>query len=226
MPFIDDLTTILNLMILVCATVFYTGFFALWHARKQDYDRAERHLREGGVLLGLFGVALAIIAFWGELTWPFGLSGSLAAYNLYFFDPLFMMSLLLIGFALATWFRFPTHYVGMLGVVMGSGVIYYGLRADYVYGLSLTKDPFETLLLYIAFGSLAILAYPATLFVDWFVVGPQTPSAGPLPSKPQPEYPRMWLGLMLFFLLVVVLAGVAAVAYGFSSAWSHLAGPP
>ncbi len=221
MPFIDDLTTILNLMVLVCAAVFYTGFFVLWHQRKRDYERAERHLREGGFVLGLLGGLLGFLSVWGEFTWP--LPG---AYNLYFFDPLILLSLLLIAFGITVWFRLPTHFVGMLGVVCGAGVIYYGLRADYVFGLQLTKSPFETLLLYVAFGSMAILAYPATLFVDWFVTGPQTPGTAPLPSDPQPAYPRMWLGLTLFFLAVVVLAGIAAVAYGFTSAWAHLESPP
>ncbi len=226
MAFIDDLTSILNLMVLACVTVFYTGFFVVWHAYKRDYDRAERHLKQGGVLMGMIGGILGIITIWGELTWPFGIGGGLSAYNLYFFDPLLLMSFLLIAFAVSAWFKLPTHFVGMLGVVCGAGVVYYAMRADYVYGLSLTKEPTETLLLYLAFGGMAILAYPATMFVDWFVTGPQTPSTGPLPSNPQPAFPRMWMGLMILFLVVVVLAGVAALAYGFTSAWAHLAGPP
>ncbi len=221
MPFVDDLTSILNLMVLICATVFYTGVFVLWHARKQDYDRAEKHLREGGFLMGLFGGILLLMSVWGQFTWP--LPG---AYNLYFFDPLLLLSILLIAFAVTTTFRLPTHLVGMLGVVMGSGVIYYGFRADYVYGLSLTKHPFETLLLYLAFGGMAILAFPATLYVDWFVTGPKTPANGPLASAPRPEMPRMWYGILLIFLVVVALAGIAAIAYGFSTAWAHLESPP
>lgn len=226
MAFIDDLTTILNLMVLIAATVFYTGFFALWHARKRDYDRAEKHLRGGAVLLGFLGGIMLIISLWGELTWPFGIAGGLAAYNLYFFDPLLLLSLMLVGFATLVWLRLPTHYLGMLGVVAGAGVIYYALRADYVYGLALTKEPTETLLLYLAWGGAAILSYPATMFVDWFVQGPKTPEVGPLPSKPVPDFPRMWGGLTIFFLIVVALAGVAAILYGFNAAWSHLAGPP
>lgn len=218
MAFIDDLTLVLDLLILVAAAVFYTGFFVWLETRQKDPLRAASHLREGATLLGLLGALIGLVALWGEFTWP--LPGS---YDLFFFDPLLMLSLLLVAFALAVSRRLPTHFVGMLGVVVGSGIIYYGARG---YLVGLTKDPFETFLMYFAFGGVAILAYPATLFVDWFVVGPTTPGSDPLPSPPTPNYPRMWAALLGLFLIVVVLAGVAAALYGFTSAWAHLASPP
>jgi putative membrane protein len=218
MAFVDDLTLILDLMILVAVTVFYTGFFVWVHAWRKDAQRALSHLREGSFILAMLGGLIGVIALWGEFTWP--LPG---AYNLYFFDPLIMLALLLVAFGTAVTFRLPTHFVGMLGVVIGSGVIYYGSRA---YWLGLTKEPFETLLLYLGFGAMAILSYPATLFVDWFVVGPQYAAAAPLPSTPTPAYPKLWTVLLGLFLLVVVLAGIAALLYGFSTAWSHLESPP
>ncbi len=219
MAFIDDLTLVLDLLVLIAATVFYTAFFVWLHSRRKDPDRAQTHLREGGFLLGILGALVGIIALSGELTWP--LPG---AYNLFFFDPLLMLSLLLLSFWAATWFRLPTHFVGMLGVVVGSGVIYYGARA---YILGLTKDPLETFLMYLAFGGVAILSYPATLYVDWFVTGPKVPGVDPLPGgSPTPSYPRVWAALLGLFLIVVVLAGIAAVLYGFSTAWGHLQNPP
>ena len=219
MAFVDDLTLVLDLLVLIAAAVFYTAFFVWLHSRRKDLDRALTHLREGGFLLGVLGGLVGIIALWGELTWP--LPGS---YNLFFFDPLLMLSLLLLSFWAATWFRLPTHFVGMLGVVVGSGVIYYGARA---YILGLTKDPLETFLMYLAFGGVAILSYPATLYVDWFVTGPKVPGVDPLPSgSPAPSYPRVWAALLGLFLIVVVLAGIAAVLYGFSTAWGHLQNPP
>jgi len=36
----------------------------------------------------------------------------------------------------------------------------------------------------------------------------------------------MWMVLLGLFLLIVVLAGVAAVIYGFTSVWAHLGSPP
>ncbi len=216
--FKDDLTLVLDLLILVSATVFYTGFFVWLHARRNDLERAGTHLREGGVLLGILGLLLGVVALWGEFTWP--LPGR---YNLFFFDPLMLLSLLLIGFAVATWYRLPTHFVGMLGLVIGAGIAYYGARG---YLVSATNDPFETLLMYLGFGAVGILSYPATLYVDWFVTGPRNTGADPLPSGPKPANPNMWKVLLGLFLLMVVLAGVAALLYGFTAAWSHIESPP
>ncbi len=221
MAFIDDLTIILNLMILACAVVFYTGFLVWWHTRKKDLERAYSHLKEGALLMALLGGLVGAIALWGEFTWP--IKGN-SAYNLYFFDPLFMLALLLVAFGVTVWNRLPTHFVGMLGLVIGSGAIYYGVRAE-LY-LSLTREPVETLLLYLGFGAMGILALPATLYTDWFVTGPTNPASAPLPSGPEPTYPRVWSALLLVFLAVVVLAGIAALLYGFSTAWAHLESPP
>lgn len=218
MPFIDDLTLVEDLLVLVAAVVFYTGFFVIWHWHKKDLERAQVHLREGASVLGLLGGLLAILAIWGEFFWP--LPG---AYNIYFYDPLFMLAFLLLAFGWAVRARLPTHIVGMLSLVVGSGVIYYGGRA---YLLGLTKEPFETLLLYVGFGTLAILAYPVTLFLDWGVTGPQTPGVAPLVANPVESHRRLWFAILAFFMLVAVLAGVAAIAYGFTSVWAHLGSPP
>ncbi len=219
MGFIDDLTMVLDLLILVTATVFYTGFFVWYHSRRNDAARAATHLREGAIVLTLIGGLLGLFALWGEFTWP--LPGS---YDLYFFDPVLLLALLTVGFGLAVVLRLPTHFVGMLGVVIGCGVIYYGARAEYY--LKLTQDPFETLLMYLAFGGVAIMAYPATLYVDWFVTGRANPSLQPIGSAATPTSPRVWTTLLGIFLILVLLAGIAAAAYGLSAAWGHLESPP
>jgi putative membrane protein len=218
MAFIDDLTLILDLLILVTVAIFYTSFSVWVQYRRKDSERSLGHLQEGAALLAVLGAGIGLVAIWGETTWP--LPG---AYDLFFFDPLYMFSLILIAFGIAVWRGLPTHLVGILAAVMGSGIVYYGARA---YELSLTKDPLETFLMYLAFGGMGIMAYPATLFIDWFVVGPTNARASPLPSGPTPDYPWLWRVLVGLFLVVVVVAGIAAVAYGFSSAWSHLQSPP
>jgi uncharacterized membrane protein len=171
----------------------------------------------------LLGALIGLFAVWGELAWPItGFPGA-QSYDLFFYDVLILLGLLLVAFAAAVRFRYPTHLVGMLGVIIGLGVLFYGVRA---YQLSLTKDPLETLLMYMAFGGVAILSYPATLYLDWFVVGPSVPSVDPLPSPPAPAYPWIWRVLLGLFMAAVVLAGVAAVLYGINAAWAHLASPP
>jgi uncharacterized membrane protein len=223
MGFTDDLTLVLDLLILVTAAVFYTAVLVWFEGRRKDLARANTHLREGAVLLGLLGALIGAIAIWGELTWPIqGFPGA-TSYDLFFFDALIMLALLLVAFSLTVWFRLPTHFVGMLGVIIGLGILFYGVRA---YQLNLTKDPLDTLLMYLAFGGTSIMSYPATLYIDWFVVGPTVPGADPLPSPPTPNYPWLWRILIGMFLLAVVLAGVAAVGYGISTAWAHLGSPP
>jgi uncharacterized membrane protein len=227
MTFVDDLTIVLDLLILVAVAVFYTGFMVWLEMRRKDRARAQAHLREGALVMGMLGAILGAFALWGEFTWPLAVStpsgNVLAAYDLFFFDSLVMLSFLLVAFAVAVNLRRPTHMVGVLGVVIGGGIIYYGYRA---WTLSLTLEPLETLLLYLGFGAVAIGCYVACLYVDWFVVGPDHPEVAPIPSDPTPRYPMMWNLLLGGFLLLVVLAGVAALFYGFDTAWAHLANPP
>jgi uncharacterized membrane protein len=223
MAFIDDLSIVIDLLILLCAAVFYTGALVWFEFRRKDPVRAYAHLRGGAVLIGLMGAIIGLFAVWGELTWPISGFPTALSYDLFFFDVLILLSLLLIAFALMIRMRLPTHFVGMFSVVIGLGVLFYGFRA---YQLNLTLDPLETLLLYMAFGAVAILVYPATLFIDWFVIGPQVPGSDPLPSPPTPNYPWLWRVLLGLFLLAVVLAGIAAVWYGIDIVWGHLASPP
>jgi len=235
MTFIDDLSLIIDLVILVPCLVFYTGFMVWLNVRKDDLARAQAHLREGGLMLGIVGAVIATIAIWGEENWPLSVvvpiggtpTNVLASYDQFFFDVLVLLGVLLVAFAVTVYFRHPTHVVGMMAVVVGFGVAFYGYRA-YTMSPPLTLDPLETFLLYLAFAGMAILSYPATLYVDWFVQGPTHPEASPLASeaKPRPQYRWMWTGLLGFFLLVVVLAGIAAVWYGFDIGWAHLAAPP
>lgn len=211
---IDNLSLIVDLLILVAVAVFYTGFVVWFNYGRRDLDRARAGLREGALLLIGLGGIIGIIALWGEMTFP--LFGS---YNTFFFDPLTMLAVLILAFGLAVWLRLPTHFVGVLGVVVGSGIIYYGARA---YQLGLTTEPLETFLLYTAFGGLAIVSLIPTLFIDWFIVGPAHPNVQPIASSATPEDPRMWRALLGLFLAVAFLAGLAALLYGFSIAWSHL----
>lgn len=223
MAFIDDLSLITDLLILLCAVVFYTGALVWFEFRRKDTIRAYSHLRAGAVLIGILGATIGLFALWGELTWPIAGFPTALSYDLFFFDVLLLLSLILVAFAVTVYLRLPTHFVGMFSVIVGLGVLFYGVRA---YQLGLTKDAYETLLMYLAFGGLAIITYPATLFVDWFVVGPQVSGADPMPSTSTPDYPWLWRVLLGLFMLAVILAGVAAVLYGINIVWSHLAAPP
>jgi len=223
MAFIDDLSLIVDLLILVVATVFYTGALVFFEYYRKDAVRAYAHLRGGAVLLGILGAVLGVFALWGELTWPIAGFPTALSYDLFFFDALTLLAILLVAFAVCVRLKYPTHIVGMLAVVSGLAVLFYGFRA---YQLNLTLEPLETLLMYLAFGVVSIGVYPMTLFVDWFVVGPNVPGADPLPSPPTPKYPLMWMILFFLFMLAVLLAGLAAVFYGVDIVWGHLGSPP
>ncbi|MGC2288827.1 MAG: DUF981 family protein [Thermoplasmata archaeon] len=223
MAFIDDLSLLIDLVILVCASVFYTGALVWFEIRRKDPVRAYSALKSGSVILGLLGLVIGVFAYWGETTWPITGFPTATSYDLFFFDALMLLALLLVAFAVTVRMKLPTHFVGMFSVIIGLGILFYGVRA---YQIGLTEEPFETYLLYLAFGGMAILVYPATLFIDWFVVGPQVPGADPLPSPATPNYPWIWRILLGVFMLAVVLAGVAAVLYGINIVWAHLAAPP
>lgn len=216
--FIDDLSLVLDLLILVTAAVFYTALLVWVEFRRKDLARANTHLRGGAVLLGFLGAFLALIGIWGETTWPLPVQ-----FNLFFFDMVILLSIILLAFTTAVFAKLPTHFVGLLAALAGCAVIFYGIRG---YQLGLTEDPWTTYLMYLAFGGTAIMVYPATLFIDWFIVGPVTPNADPLPSPPVPNYPWLWRILIGMFLLAVFLAGLAAVAYGVDTVWGHLAYAP
>ena len=215
MAFIDNISLIVNLLILAAVGIFYTGFYAWFNFRRKDLDRAMTGMRSGALLLVILATIIGIVAVWGELTFP--LPGS---YNVFFFDPLALLALLIEAFGLAVLLRLPTSFVGVFGVVVGCGVIFYGVRA---YQLHLTSDPLETLLLYLAFGALAIGSLVPALFVDWFIMGPKMPNVQPIASTEIPAYPRMWTVLLGAFLAVTFLAGLAAVLYAFNIVWAHLA---
>jgi len=225
MGFIDDLSVIVDLLVLVAVVIFYTGFLVWFHTLyRKDPARAYTHLREGGFVLALLGGLLGLFALWGEFVWPLTIQtpgGALTVYNIFFFDPLILLSLLLVGFGAAVWAKLPTHFIGLMAVVCGGGVIYYGYQG---YNNGLTLDHLETFLLFLVWGVMAIGSYGATLFVDWFVIGTQNPNAGPLASSTTPAFPRMWTVLIFLFLVVVVLAGIAAIWYGQDITWGHLGG--
>jgi uncharacterized membrane protein len=218
MSSVDNLSILANLLILLAVAVFYTGALVWFSYHRKDLDRAEKSLREGAWIIGFLGVLVGIFAIWAETTFPLT-EGTSTVYNVFFFDPLVLLAFLTVGFAVLVTFRLPTHFIGFMGVLVGAGILYYAIHG---YQLGLTKDPLETLLLYCAFAGVAILLYIPTLFIDWFIVGPKEPSVQPIASSPTPAYPRMWAGLLGFFMAVVFLAGLAAVLYGFSIVWSHV----
>lgn len=221
--FIDPLSLILDLMVLVAVAIFYTGALVWWHYRRGDLERARHQVRGGGLVLGGLGAILLVFGLWGSMTWP--LPGS---YNLLFFDAIVMLAFVLLAYGLLALGSLPVHFAGIMALVAGAGIIYYGWRA---YQLGLTNSPIEMFLLYLGFGAAGVLAFPATLFADLFVIAPYRPSVSATGTEARVEARAMsasgvWTGLIVLFLIVLVLAGISAIVFGFNVAWSHLESPP
>lgn len=63
-------------------------------------------------------------------------------------------------------FGLKLQYAGFFGLIAGGVTIAYGWNG---YVLGMTKDPFDTLLLFAGFGLAAIVAFPTTVLVDHYM---------------------------------------------------------
>ena len=102
------------------------------------------------------------------MTWPFLASDGLAGYNIFFFDVLILFGIVLMAYAVSAYLNVRLQYVGLLALVAGAVTIFYGWTG-YTASPAFTKDPFDTLLLYLGFGAAAMFAFPATLIVDYYL---------------------------------------------------------
>ncbi len=189
-PFIDDLAMIEVFLLLVASVLAYSGLRVWWAARTHRPDNLRSVLRGTGVPLGLVGGATLAIALWGEMTWPFLTSDGMGGYNIFFFDPLVFMGFVLVAFAVAAVLSLKLQYVGVLAMIAGAATMFYGWTG---YQAGFTKDPFYTLLLYAAFGLAGIVAFPATIAVDYYLAKAET-STTPwsLPASSVLTAPARW----------------------------------
>jgi uncharacterized membrane protein len=165
MAFIDDLALIEVFLILVAAVLAYSGV-RVWFAMRSNEPIALRKvLRSTAVPVGLVGSATLVLALWGEMTWPF--PAGMAGYNIFFFDPLILLAFVLMGFAVSAYLSLKLQYVGVFAMIAGAAVVFYGW-VGYTAHPAFTKDPFDTLLLYLGFGAAGIAALPATVVVDFY----------------------------------------------------------
>ena len=167
-PFIDDLALIEVFLLLVASVLAYSGVRVWWAAAKNRPEELRKVLKGTGVPIGLVGSATLVLALWGEMTWPFLTSDGMGGYNIFFFDPLLLMSFVLLAFSVSAVLSLKLQYVGVFAMVAGAATIFYGWTG-YTANPAFTKDPFDTLLLYAGFGLAGILALPASLAVDYYL---------------------------------------------------------
>lgn len=102
-----------------------------------------------------------VLGLWGEIAWP--LPGS---YNILFFDVYVLFGATFVVAAISMALSLKLQYMGFLALLAGGITIAYGYQG---LVLGMTKDPFDTWLLYAAFGAAGIMAFPATVLTDYYL---------------------------------------------------------
>ncbi len=166
--FIDNLALVEVLIAFVAALCAYAGLRAWWAIRQNDAHGLRAILKGAAVPLGATGVVTLAIALWGEMTWPFLTSDGLGGYNIFFFDPLLLLGVVLLAYAVSVYAQAKLQYFGLLALIAGAVVMFYGYTG-YTATPAFTKDPLDTLLMYLAFGATGIAVFPATVVVDYYL---------------------------------------------------------
>ena len=242
-PFVDDLGFIVALILAAAAVFTYTAVRVFLAILRNEPKAVRAILKASSIPTGMIGVTAFLLGIYTEMTWPFLLSDGLGAYDIFFGDVVMLFSLVLIAYAVVAYLGLRLEYAGLFALVAGVTTAWYGywgyttLVKPGVLGL--TKDPLETLLLYLAFAAAGFFAFPATLAVDWYLEHPGptwTPFSFSLrPASASPEAPPSAGGYHLpatFYLVTVwfpifaFLAFVAAWFYMGSILPGHLTSPP
>lgn len=168
MAFIDILAFEEVLLLAAAVVVGYVGVAAFWAMRHDNATGVRSALKGAAIPVGAVGGVATVLALWGEMVWPYP-APYLSSYNILFNDVylLFGITLVVLAVALATTSKL--QYAGLFALVAGGATIAYGWNG---YVLGMTKDPFETLLLFGAFGLAGILSFPATVITDYYLAHP------------------------------------------------------
>ncbi len=167
-PFLDDLALIEVLLILVGVLFAYAGVYSWWAIRSNDPKGVRAVLDGLAVPLGVLGASTLVLALWGEMTWPFLNSDGMGGYNIFFFDPLVLLGIVLVAYAVSARLGTKLQYVGLISLVAGGATAFYGYTG-YTATPAFTTHPFDTLLLYLAFAAMGVAAFPATFLTDHYL---------------------------------------------------------
>ncbi len=166
--FVDDLALVQVLLALVASVLAYAGVRVWWALRTNDPEGLRGVLRGAAVPMAGLGLVALVLALWGEMTWPFLSSDGLGGYNIFFFDPIVLLGIVLVSYAATVVLSAKLQYVGLIAFVAGAVTMFYGYTG-YTASPAFTKDPLDTLLLYLAFGAAGLFALPASIVVDYFL---------------------------------------------------------
>jgi putative membrane protein len=166
MAFIDDLALVEVLLLLAASVLTYVGLTGWWAMRRNDPVGLRNAIKGGAIPVGMVGGFTLALALWGEMTWPF--PGSMAGYNIFFLDVMALFGIVMVAYAIGAYYSLRLQYLGILALVAGAVTIFYGYTG-YTATPAFTKDPFDTLLLYLGFGVAGIAAFPASIVVDLYL---------------------------------------------------------
>jgi len=204
MAFIDDLAMELFTLTLVGIVSVYMTASVYLEYRRNGAKNIEEILKPGVFPLGVLGVVILIMGFYGEMTWP--LPGS---YNILFFDPYMFIGMILVMMAIAIGYKQKLQYVGILAFFAGIIAIYYGSNA---YIDKMTSSPIAMLGLYIAFGLTGIFTFPTTLIYDM------------LPGRDKVS--KGWTVILVLFWIGLIVSAVLAAITAIEAVPQHLLAPP
>jgi len=171
MAFIDFLALQEGLLLIAAVIVAFVGANVWFAMYRNDAAEVSSALRSGAIPLGAVGSIATVLAVWAETAWPFpSIPGTrMASYNIFFTDVYLLFGLTLVILAVTMALRLKLAYAGLFALVAGAITMGYGWNG-YIAGL--TKEPLETLLMYLAFGGVGIFAFPATVMTDHFLAHP------------------------------------------------------
>ncbi len=238
MAFVDDLGFVVAIILAAAVVFAYASIKGLLAVYRNDPKGLRTTLKSSAVPVGILGGVQGLLGLGVEILWPFP-----GSYNIFFGDAMMMFAMVMLVYALVAWFGLKLEYVGIFGAISGVVVAWYGywgyttLVKPGSWGL--TKDPLETLLLYLAFGAASFFAFPATLAVDWFLahpgptwtpfsfaLRPSATSANEPPKEGTWKVPMSFWALTVWFPIFVTLAAIAAWLYIGGILPGHLTSAP
>jgi|ADKI01.1.fsa_nt_gi Predicted membrane protein len=208
MIFVDDLGLDLFLLAFTAFLLSYGTASALLSYMKGRGNEVREKMRALSVPLGILGFFILVMGIEGEFVWPLPNFGNLG-YDILFFDGFSMLGILLLAAALAINMNRRLEYIGLLSMMFGLTVIFYGAEA---YSLGMTKEPFAMFGLYTLFGLSGVAALPGTITADRAV---ESAKVG-----------RKWIAMTYVYLFFLVVSGLAALAIAAPAIASHLASAP
>ena len=198
--------------------ILYLTVDAYFRYSKTGDVHVEKFLRDGVMPLALFGGVIFVLGFYSEIIWPLQIATTnvaaakaFAGYNILFFDPLFLLGIVVIAFAMTVRFEYRMQSFGILSLFAGIAAIYYGYEG---FRLNMSNNPTALLLMYLAFGSVGILSYPITLLIDHMQAT----------SRP---LIRGWSVILFVLFWIAVIGAIASSGYiGFNAVGAHMASAP